>query len=387
MKPNRWNRGVCCAVVLAAGLGTGRVDAAEGTSGAVQTGTKPDKATRVAAERLIDRAVRFLKTTARADDGSYSREKGPGVTALVVVGLLRCERFGPDDPFIRDSLKVLESFVKPDGGIYDKYLRNYNTAIGVMALAEANRDGRYDQTIRRAQAFLKGLQWGVGPKAAPSNPAYGGGGYGRHRRPDLSNTQIMLDGLRASGLSPDDPAWQRALVFISRCQNLKSEYNDQAWAGLVNDGGFIYTPVGGGESKGGRTANGGLRSYGSMTYAGLKSYVYAGLTAADPRVKSALGWIRNHYTLDRNPGLGVQGLYYYYHTLAKTLFVLGLDEIVDARGVRHDWRAELVAKLADHQQKDGSWINRAHRWYEDDPALVTGYSLMALAYCRKAARK
>ena len=375
------------AVLLALWAGHGRAWAAELPSTSQQVGPRPDKATRLSAERLIDRAVRFLRVQARAQDGSYSREKGPGVTALVVTGLLRCERFAVDDPFIQDSLKVLESFVKPDGGIYDKYLRNYNTSVCLMAFAEANADGRYAEVIRRAQGFLKGLQWGVGPKAAQSNPAYGGGGYGRHRRPDLSNTQFMLDGLKASGLKPEDPAWQRALVFVSRCQNLKSEYNDQAWAGLVNDGGFIYTPVGGGESKAGKTATGGLRSYGSMTYAGLRSYVHAGLTRDDPRVKAALGWIRKNYTLEQNPGLGLQGLYYYYHTLAKTLFVLGMDEVEDPQGRRHDWRAELVAKLAEHQQKNGFWINRAHRWYEDDPALVTGYALMCLAYCRKAAPK
>ena len=30
-------------------------------------------------------------------------------------------------------------------------------------------------------------------------------------------------------------------MFVSRCQNLKSEFNDQPWADKVNDGGFIYT--------------------------------------------------------------------------------------------------------------------------------------------------
>jgi squalene-hopene/tetraprenyl-beta-curcumene cyclase len=58
------------------------------------------------------------------------------------------------------------------------------------------------------------------------------------------------------------------------------------------------------------------------------------------------------------------------------------EQIVDANGVRHAWRAELVAELVARQQPDGSWINSNGRWFEDDANLVTGYALMALAYCR-----
>ena len=104
----------------------------------------------------------------------------------------------------------------------------------------------------------------------------------------------------------------------------------------MNDGGFIYTVAGGGSSPAGNTANGGLRSYGSMTYAGLKSMIYAGLTAKDPRVKAASEWIRNHYTVEENPGLGQQGLFYYFDTFARTLSVLKVDQFEDAAGQKHD---------------------------------------------------
>ena len=62
-----------------------------------------------------------------------------------------------------------------------------------------------------------------------------------------------------------------------------------------------------------------LRAYGSMTYAGFKSYLYADLKPDDPRVSAAYDWIRANYTLDENPGMGGNGLYYYYHTFAKAL--------------------------------------------------------------------
>ena len=119
-----------------------------------------------------------------------------------------------------------------------------------------------------------------------------------------------------------------------------------------------------------------------MTYMGLKSLIYAGLTNEDPRVKAATEWIRKNYRLDQNPGLGQQGLYYYYHTFAKALDALGEDTFLDAAGTRHNWRSELTRKLASEQQADGSWINSQSRWLEADPNLVTGYALLALSYCQ-----
>jgi squalene-hopene/tetraprenyl-beta-curcumene cyclase len=234
-------------------------------------------------------------------------------------------------------------------------------------------------------AFLKGLQWDDDEGAPPTDPAFGGQGYGRNKRPDLSNTSFFLEALVAAGVPSSDPAFQRALMFVSRCQNLEGEHNTTAFAAKVNDGGFYYTPAGGGNSQAGLTPEGGLRSYASMTYAGLKSMIYAGLTPEDPRVQAAAQWIRQFYTLAENPGLGQQGLYYYFHTFARTLDVLGIEEFEDAAGVRHPWRAELADHLASLQQANGSWVNSTDRWYEGDPHLATAYSLLALKYCEPPA--
>ena len=100
------------------------------------------------------------------------------------------------------------------------------------------------------------------------------------------------------------------------------------------DGGFYYTPAAGGESEAGKTPNGGLRSYASMTYAGLKSMIYAGVGPDDPRVKAAVKWFQMHYGLDDNPGMGGAGLYYYYHTFAKALDAAGLKTIQGRQGRR-----------------------------------------------------
>jgi squalene-hopene/tetraprenyl-beta-curcumene cyclase len=197
---------------------------------------------------------------------------------------------------------------------------------------------------------------------------------------------MFLDALKDAGVPADDPAVKKALVFVSRCQNLKSEYNDQPWAGKINDGSFVYSAAGGGQTKVEGPTEGGLHGYGSMTYAGIKSMIYCGVSKDDPRFKRAYEWIQKHYTVDENPGMeksgGQRGLYYYYHTMAKCLAALGVDEVTDAAGRKHDWRADLTAALAKRQQPNGSWINERDQWMERDPNLVTGYALMALSYCK-----
>jgi squalene-hopene/tetraprenyl-beta-curcumene cyclase len=204
---------------------------------------------------------------------------------------------------------------------------------------------------------------------------------------------MAIEALQNAGLSKDDPAFQNALKFITRTQN-NSETNDQKFAG--NDGGFVYSPANDGESQAGilMTPDGKrvVRSYGSMTYAGLKSMIYAGLTKDDPRVKAAWDWISKNYTTDVNPGMPnadpkngdmqKYGLYYYYHTMARALNVYDEPTITDAKGRKHDWRVELSDKLIGLQKPDGSWAGDK-KWFEDNPVLVTSYAILALQEIRK----
>jgi len=334
----------------------------------------------------VERGIRFLDTKARAADGAYASFAGPGVTAVVVAGILGNGR-SPDDPVVAGSLDYLKGMIQPDGGIYQPgtLYRNYETCLGMLAFQSANRDGRYDKVLDDAERFVKQMQWDEGEGHDPTSPSYGGAGYGTHERPDLSNTQFLVEALHAVGNGADDPAIQNALVFVSRCQNFETEHNTTPFASKNPDGGFYYTAAAGGSSQAGETPTGGLRSYGSMTYAGLKSMIYAGVGPDDPRVKAAFEWIRKHYDVETNPGMDDAGLYYYYHTFAKALSALGQDTIVDAQGVEHFWRRELLLELAGRQNDDGSWINDNPRWLEGEPALVTGYALLTLAYCRPTA--
>jgi squalene-hopene/tetraprenyl-beta-curcumene cyclase len=342
-------------------------------------------------EQAVDRAVAYLRKE-QAKDGSWGAAQSPGITGIVLTGLLRTGRVGPKDPMVEKALKYVESLINPKAGhIAGKDprlgLQNYVTCVNVLALTAANRES-YKAVVRGAAKFLRKLQWDEGEGKTRDSDFYGGAGYDSKSRPDLSNTQLFLDALVAAGVPRDDPAFKKALVFVSRCQNLKGEHNDQPWAGKVNDGSFIYTAAAGGATKVQDKPgdDGSLPGYGSMTYAGVKSMIYCGVSKDDERVKKALAWLRKHYTLEDNPGMPAPrrhwGLYYYYHTMAKTLDVLGLDAFEDAKGGKHHWRAELTHALAERQRRDGAWANDSGHWMEANPHLVTGYALMALSHCK-----
>ena len=340
---------------------------------------------------VVDRAVDYLKRN-QQDSGGWSTDKTPGVTGVALTGMLRTGRITPKDPVAEKALKYIESLVDPEhkhiaGKGAKVQLQNYVTSINVMALVQANQSEKYRAIIGDAVEFLKKLQWDEGEGKDPKDPYYGGAGYDSKSRPDLSNTQTFLDALKAAGVSPDDPAFKKAQLFVSRCQNIKGESNDQPWAKLIGDGSFIYTPASGGVTKviDEPGADGALPGYGSMTYAGIKSLIYCGVSKDDPRIKKAYEWIQHNYDVNHNPGMPDKraewGLYYYYHTMAKCLDTLGLDYVVDAQGVKHDWRKDITKALAKRQRFDGSWLGDPH-WMEGDPNLVTGYALMALSYCQ-----
>lgn len=358
--------------------------------------------TRLATE-LISGGVDYLLAH-RDGDGGWSmgdqRQMQPALTALAAKAALQDPRFDAGSPEVRGALDVILNYQQDDGGIYDprQGKANYTTAVAVMVLAAAD-DPSLSPALRRAVMYLRGLQIVPGSQSPDGDvidadhPFAGGVSYGEHGRPDLSNVGMWMQAMHDAGVSGNDPAVQRALAFVARTQN-RSESNASAWAAAgANHGGFVYAPairddLTRGESKAGPGPGGrGLRSYGSMTYVGFKSLLYADLARDDARVRAAFDWIRQYWRLDSNPNMpyerSCQGLYYYYHAMAKALRAWGEPAITSADGVRHNWRHELIDALAERVADDGSWVNPADRWCEGDTNLVTAYAVLALQEAAK----
>ncbi len=255
----------------------------------------------------------------------------------MVTAILENQPNAVNDPRIQKAVKLIEKNVQDDGGIYtpDSRFRNYETCVAIMALKRAQGKGETHPAIAKAEKYIRAQQWDEGEGLESSDMKYGGAGYGNQSRPDMSNTSFFLDALQELGAGEDDEAIKKALVFVSRAQNLPSSGtmpNENDSSDKTYDGGFFYTPASGGQSPAGRGAEGGLRSYGSMTYAGLKSMIYAGVDEKDPRVQAALKYLRNNYTLDANPGMGQAGLYYYYHTFSKSMGAMGKPRLQMLKG-------------------------------------------------------
>lgn len=352
-------------------------------------GSDPHLSLKLEVKRAIKLGNSFLAEE-RKGDGSWSDDEHPALTALALTALMRDPNLKPalSQEMISESYQWLLQQQKEDGGIYREGLATYNTATSIMALV-AKDEGKYRPAILKARAYLVGLQTDWGAEGQNDNPYDGGIGYGgTYKHSDMSNTHLALEAiyhtrhLAHDGLveEQDKLDWESARTFINRCQNLTAT-NDQEWASddSENKGGFVYFP---GDSKAGeKPLKGGvsaLRSYGSMSYAGLLSLIFTDLSPDDIRLESVLEWLGDNYSVEENPGLGQQGLYYYYQAMAKSLAASGQNYLVSSNGEKIDWRRELGTKLVNLQGARGAWSNETSRWWENDRVLVTAYAVLAL---------
>lgn len=339
----------------------------------------------------IDRGLVWLQANQHSN-GWWSTPDQPALTALALTAFKGDPkaRYQTAEPaWLKKGYRFLLSCAKPDGGIHQTNLVTYNTALSMMALLAANHS-EYDPVVRQARQFLVGLQSDFGEKGKVDDVFDGGIGYGsKYEHSDMGNTLAALEALYYSQRLVEDKNlaeardldWAAAIQFLQNCQNLPA-YNKQPWASddAKNRGGFVYYPghsMAGGETNAatGRVA---LRSYGSISYGGLLSYIYTNLKRDDPRVVAVFDWLCANYTLDENPGMGPQGLYFYLHTMTKALTVHGVMELELKEGRRLNWRKEVGMRLLNLQRQDGSWFNDHARWWEKDPALVTSYAVLSL---------
>ncbi len=326
-------------------------------------------------EEAIARGAKYLLSVQR-DDGHWSDRQMPALTALPVWALLGWN--GTPQSAVERGVSFVLGTQREDGGFYvpkpgrgGSGLGNYNTSVCLSALFESGR--------APTPALLKARAYIASSQLTGDDTMAGGFGYdkvSRRRYADLSNTSYALDAMRRTetleemrtGGARVDVNWDQALAFV---ENLMKKEGPDAGGAAYNE----RTPQGGTSTNvHGRVQ---LRAYGSMTYATVLSMCHAKLDRGDARVRQSLEYCERHWTVDENPGMGDQGLYYFYDIMARALSAAGVEKVGG-----HDWKAELSAKLVSLQKPDGSWSNSNNRFWEADPVLCTSFALLVLELCR-----
>lgn len=419
-------RGQQCAMAMAC-----MVIAWGVTTGYGATGEESPAAT--AASVAMQKGLDYIKSLQR-ENGSWGDENYPAMTALGLWAFARSQHPDRSNICVRAAAFVA-GFAQDDGGIYKKPtggrgsggLSTYNTAICMTALHLY--DGQhFAPMLLKAREFvaksqLQGDSTGAGgfgydqkPPAPPDKDtllrmmaerakaegkpapspddvekmmkAHGGRGGprgGGMARADLSNTgwALMamrvtqsLEDLRPAGDARVDLDWVAATNFVAKLQN-------QDQTDPEHYGGFGYETRGerGGTFTDSRDGTVKLRGYGSMTYAGVESMIYAQVSRQDPRVVSAIQWAARHWSVDENPGMGAKGLYYYYNIMSKALVLSRSDTIATGDGKAIAWKDQLLSKLVSAQKKDGSWQNEDNQYWENNPMLVTSYVVLTIENC------
>ena len=151
---------------------------------------------------------------ARTRTAAGAPKKSPGITGVVLTGLLRTGRVDGKDPMVETGLKYIESLINPQGGTHRRQDPQSSCRTTSPASTSGAGHGQPRQLQsgrrRRGQVSASKLQWDEGEGKDDKDDFYGGAGYDSKSRPDLSNTQFFLDALVAAGMPKDDPAFKKA---------------------------------------------------------------------------------------------------------------------------------------------------------------------------------
>ena len=336
----------------------------------------------VSIEAALTNGASFL-LSCQAEDGHWSDPQMPALTALPLWALSGCANMdGVRERLADGALRRAADYVlktqRPDGGFYvpkpgrgGSGLGNYNTSVCLSAL--------YDSGLAPKSAMLAARTYIASSQLTGDDTMAGGFGYdriSRRRYADLSNTSYAMSAMaktasleefRTSGERADID-WDRALKFV---ENLMEREGPDAGGAAYNE----RTPQAGTATNAQGRVH--LRAYGSMTYAAVLSMCSARLDRGDPRVRLSLEYLAKFWTVDENPGMGSQGLYYFYDIMARALSAARVAEVGG-----HFWKKELSAKVVALQKPDGSWANDNNRFWEADPVLCTSFAMIVLELCR-----
>lgn len=276
---------------------------------------------------------------------------GPVSTATALWALTACPEGSVPRATVDRGVAYLRAKIGADGKVTSE-LPTYASALSVVVLARVA--GPDDPDVKRIVKWLRGCQLAEPLGWAPSERAYGGwdcAGEGAQKpnlgQVDLSLVAFVVEALVAARVPTDDPVWERALMFVSRCQQA--------------DGGFLATPV---PTLGVLNRAGEGKSYGTATCDGVRAMIACG-GAAD----ASGAWLDAQPASEVSSGLSAEW--------AEALRYDNAYVSVRARRVRG--LAANVSWLGRLQREDGSWANPQPLMKEDDPLVATCLAVAALA--------
>jgi squalene-hopene/tetraprenyl-beta-curcumene cyclase len=282
------------------------------------------------------------------------------------------------------------------------------TSAGAIEVLGGEQEPGTERARAAWLAYLRARQLDERLGWRPTDAHFGGWGYAvempRKPRPgetvgtpvesNLSATAFALDALAAARVPLQDPAYEKALVFVKRCQNFAEDPTEAD--ARFDDGGFFFRPGDAAKNKAGvagkdRQGEERFSSYGGMTADGLRALLRCGLPADHPRVAAARRWLERNFAAHANPGrfapdreiIRDATYYYYCRSVALSFTQLGTGEI-DGKTGKVNWAEALAEELLRRQRPDGSWVNRFTDTKEDDPLVSTPSAAAALVLCRRA---
>ncbi len=330
-------------------------------------------------DAAIYRALDWLAHQ-QAEDGTWSDQKMPALTALPLWAFCASEH--PDRKAISDrAVKALLRNRQADGGIYTGaesggVLPTYNTAVCMTALHALGQRDLLPVILRARQYVARAPLFG-------SDDYHGGFGYELSTGEAYANLLTTFHSVQAMRATADAEAQRptERKVDIDWAQTVRL-------AELMTAAGTNHTAAAVSSAHAPSSDDlpaekaTPIRAYGSMTYAGLLALIYANVSPEDVRVRTALDWAAHHWSLEENPGMGQQGLYFFYNVLTRALDAAGEDFIPSADGSFIPWREAIAQKLVSLQKTDtrgnGYWRNTSARFLEGDPVLATAYCILAL---------
>ncbi len=364
------------------------------------------------ARRLIRDGVAQI-VSARRPDGLWphyhdTERSSVAVSALVAYALRRAEGDAPSG-LLDDVLEGVAARSNNEG-LDDPGFPVRHGVYATALLLSAGSDRL--PTAKRAQLIeaLSAMQVTEARGVGPVDWHYGGWSYHDSferggLRTDVSTARYALQALADAGGLTHKTTGRRAALYLDLTQNyaLLTEPSDPLYEAelRLRDGGFAFTPR---VSKAGSRPLGELAqigtSYGSATADGLIALLAvcgvdrrsstSDSLPTDDRLRAALEWIANSYTLDRVPGFGDDPVgwgaamrLYFVSALAEGLHRAGVWTLVGADSVAHVWSQDVVRRIGELYGRSGRrFVGDSALMHEDRPTLAACFAVIALSAAR-----